>query len=872
MKLFRINILHILACLSLLAVSSCAVEEEMDYREKDYGYVQFKLYKEASYEATKAIVEELDYLSQVSKVTVTLEYGESRISQTLVVSASSDEAAEYGMRSDKLKLLAGEYRLMKFTLYDKLDQELYEATPSGANFAVVEGGLTSHDILVNVTPRGKVRFSLVKDIVTKAATREYTFDEISEIDIEVRNTSTGAKTLFEELPADFSVHFTEDNDEDFGYQTSSSVCDTLLSLKAGVYEVISYTSYDENGKLLETCSNVASNQFEVFDNRITETDVPVKLYEADAYIQDYYALKAIWESLDGENWYYIGENYPSGTNWNFNRDVDLWGDQPGVKLHSNGRVALLDISNFGAKGDCSERLGDLTELVELYMGTHNDTHNIYDPLRDRESGMSRMERHKAYLSQIHPRTQMSEPIARALMENNIMIPEIELYLQYSEDELIEKGTGAMKERPELKDMNFGKITHGLTSIPESIGNLKNLEMFYVANCLITKLPESLATLPALTDVEGYNCPELKEFPMVLSKMPNLVSLLISNNRQWTAEDLYEGLDALAQGPSKGLIQMLYVNQNNLAVVPASFKNLVKLGLLDLSSNKIEYFEEALGQSVNLVQCFLDDNQLTTLPKDEEGYFCGIEDVETFSVKLNKIKKFPNIFSAKSIYTMASVDFSYNDIDGFEGAEDGTYNGIKVSTLTLNNNPYLTKYPKCLAETNSTVGYVSLRGCSINEIPEGSFVYENSPSLMSLDLSYNKLEKFPREMHAGNLPYLYGVELSYNRFSSFPWEPLDSFYLTVLSVRGQRNANGERCLSEWPTGIYNHTGMRALYMGSNNLGKIDDTISYLIYVLDISDNPNIIFDATDICSAISSGLYTLIYDQTQEIRNCDILFR
>ena len=872
MKSFRFNILHILACLSLLAVSSCAVEEEMDYREKDYGYVQFKLYKEASYEATKAIVEELDYLSQVSKVTVTLEYGESRISQTLVVSASSDDAAEYGMRSDKLKLLAGEYRLMKFTLYDKLDQELYEATPSGANFAVVEGGLTSHDILVNVTPRGKVRFSLVKDIVTKAATREYTFDEISEIDIEVRNTSTGAKTLFEELPADFSVHFTEDNDEDFGYQTSSSVCDTLLSLKAGVYEVISYTSYDENGKLLETCSNVASNQFEVFDNRITETNVPVKLYEADAYIQDYYALKAIWESLDGENWYYIGENYPSGTNWNFNRDVDLWGDQPGVKLHSNGRVALLDISNFGAKGDCSERLGDLTELVELYMGTHNDTHNIYDPLRDRESGMSRMERHKAYLSQIHPRTQMSEPIARALMENNIMIPEIAMHLQYSEDEIIEKGTGAMKERPELKDMNFGKITHGLTSIPESIGNLKNLEMFYVANCLITKLPESLATLPALTDVEVYNCPELKEFPMVLSKMPNLVSLLISNNRQWTAEDLYEGLDALAQGPSKGLIQMLYVNQNNLAVVPASFKNLVKLGLLDLSSNKIEYFEEALGQSVNLVQCFLDDNQLTTLPKDEEGYFCGIEDVETFSVKLNKIKKFPNIFSAKSIYTMASVDFSYNDIDGFEGAEDGTYNGIKVSTLTLNNNPYLTKYPKCLAETNSTVGYVSLRGCSINEIPEGSFVYENSPSLMSLDLSYNKLEKFPREMHAGNLPYLYGVDVSYNCFASFPWEPLDSFYLTVLSVRGQRNANGERCLSEWPTGIYNHTGMRALYMGSNNLGKIDDTISYLIYVLDISDNPNIIFDASDICSSIASGLYTLIYDQTQEIRNCDILFR
>ena len=382
----------------------------------------------------------------------------------------------------------------------------------------------------------------------------------------------------------------------------------------------------------------------------------------------------------------------------------------------------------------------------------------------------------------------------------------------------------------------------------------------------------MATLPALTDVEVYNCPELVKFPMVLTRMPNLVSLLISNNKQWTSEELYKGLDALAQGPSKGLIQMLYANQNNLAAVPASFSNLVKLGLLDLSSNKIEYFEAAPGQNVNLVQLFLDNNLLTELPKDEEGYFCGVEDVETFSVKFNKFKKFPNVFSAKSIYTMASVDFSYNEIDGFEGEDDGTYKGIRVSTLTLNNNPYLTKYPKCLAESNSTVAYVSLRGCSVNEIPEGSFTYENSAGLMSLDLSYNDLNDLPREMHAGNLPYLYGVDVSFNRFASFPWEPLDSFYLTVLAVRGQRNENGERCLSEWPTGIYNHTGLRALYMGSNNLGKVNDTISYLIYVLDISDNPNIIFDASDICSAISAGMYTLIYDQTQEIRNCDILFR
>lgn len=108
MKSLSSYIHALLAGLSLMILGGCALEEAPDYREHDYGYVQFKLYKEASYDATKAVVEELDYLGDATKVTVTLQYGDSRISQTLVVSASSSEAAEYGLRSEKLELLAGE--------------------------------------------------------------------------------------------------------------------------------------------------------------------------------------------------------------------------------------------------------------------------------------------------------------------------------------------------------------------------------------------------------------------------------------------------------------------------------------------------------------------------------------------------------------------------------------------------------------------------------------------------------------------------------------------------------------------------------------------------------------------------------------------
>ena len=866
--------------LAVVAVASCSMKEEPDYREQDYGHVQFKLYKAASYEAqpeaTKAVMSQLEYLKDVTKIKVTLRYEGNMISQTLVMSAANDDAAEFGLRSDKLKLLAGRYDVLTFSLYDKVDELIYEGTPSSSQsaFDVVPGGLSVHDLLADVVERGKVRFTFVKDMsdfqsnpATKAPVRSYTFDEINTVTLSVRSEA-GVKTVFEDLPVVFSMHFDETDDVEDGYRTSSLQCDTLLSLTAGKYEVESYEVYDENNSLIEVNNRVTA-EFEVADNKTTDADVPVKLYESDEYIKDYYALYEIWKSLHGPEWKYVGEDYPAGCNWDFNRDPDLWGDQPGVSLHSNGRVALVNISGFGFYGDMSPALGQLTELVELYLGTHNDSNLLhYDPTIAPGQGTARrMERHKEYLAAMHPATQMAEPIARALAENGIVIPETAMYATMQEADIIDGVTGRMRIQP--MDLNHGKFCNGLTSIPAEIGKLTKLEQLFIANGALTELPAEMANLVSCTDLELYNCPLMKKFPMVLAKMPELVTLQVANNRQWEADDLLEGLKALATGPSAEKLQLLYFNQNSLEVIPKEIKNMKKLGLLDFASNKIHTIEEAWGTDIKPVQLYLDNNQLTSFPVDENGVFCFMDDAETFSVRNNKFTEFPDIFDAKSMYTINSIDFSYNEISGFQNGEN--FKGLKVNTLTLANNAPMTKYPIEIAKSNSTVAYVNVRGCNISEIPDGSFEYENSIYLTSLDLSYNDLDDLPWDLHAGNLPYLYGVELSYNKFKEFPWEPLDSQYLTVFAIRGQRDDDGARCLADWPEGIYQHRGLRGFYIGSNNLGKIEDTISTICYYLDISDNPEIIFDASDVCYAIQAGAYILIYDQTQDIRNCPILF-
>lgn len=883
MKLLKHILLATATCMAVLFLGGCS-EDDTDNRELDYGHVQFKLYKEASYEnpatASRAIQTQLDYLSDATKVTVRLDYNGTMIAQTLTLDAADKDAAEYGLRSTKLKLLTGNYRVVAFSLYDKDDELLYNGLPQQTELTVVAGGLTVHDLTVNVAPRGKVRVTLLKDMSdftqtpkTRAGNRQYTFDEIAQADLTVQHSRTNDLTTFEKLPMKFAIHFDEQNEENGtpGYQTSSSKCDSLLSLPAGEYRIVSYVTYDKNKTALETNNRPATANFTVEDNRTTEIEAKITLYESDEYIKDYYALKSIWEALDGPRWSYSGEAYNPGANWDFNKDPDLWGAQPGVELHDNGRVARLDLSGFGFRGDMPAALGQLTELIELYLGTQSDK-NYYDPTEDLSTSMAnrarnRMANHKAYYAKHHPTTQMSWPCALALREHDIHTPSTALYdAGYTETQIFDTQGNQIRPQAAL----HGKICNGLKSLPKEIGNLKKLEMFNIANSEIETLPAEMAQLESCTDLEIYNCPKMLEFPQVLAEMPKLVSLNISENKQWSEHDpdgLAAGLEAIGNGKSQEVLQLFYCRNNDVTAIPDSFRNLKKLGALDMCYNKISKLPAGGLGEVAPTEILLDHNLIEEFPTTD-GKFCPMEDMETFSATYNKLKVFPNIFSSKGKYVIKTVDFSYNEIEKLPD----DFKGILVNTLSLANNK-MTVFPKeLLSETNSYVSYIILRGNGMTEIPKGSFKGEFAASLISLDLTYNRLTKLPEDFTAEDLPYLYGVDLSYNAFASFPYSPLNASGLTVFGVRGQRDDNGARCLREWPTGIYKHTGLRGLFLGSNDLRKVDDTISYLIYNLDISDNPNIVFDASDICIYWRSGAYMLVYDKTQKIINCDEMLK
>lgn len=179
MKLFRHNVMIVvMAAVAALFAAGCADDDGVDNRELDYGYVQFKLYKEASAPVsqtdvvsndTRAVVEELDYLADACKIEIRLLSGSTTIAQTLTLNYADKESAEFGLRSDKLQLLVGEYQIVAFILYDAGDEPLYRGTTQNNTFEVVAGGLTVQDLTADVTPRGKVRFNLKKSLKVSTA-------------------------------------------------------------------------------------------------------------------------------------------------------------------------------------------------------------------------------------------------------------------------------------------------------------------------------------------------------------------------------------------------------------------------------------------------------------------------------------------------------------------------------------------------------------------------------------------------------------------------------------------------------------------------------------------------------------------------------
>lgn len=876
-KIYIYMFTMLIAC--TLGLVSCTDNDGMETGH--YGYVQFKLYKTASESNQKTsvtrAVEKLEYLADAHKIKVLLKYDGNTIVQTMVLNSYNAENAEYGLRSDKLRLLAGKYTFIGYTLYDKFDNELLSKDISDCVIEVVQGGMAVQNVYTDAIERGLASFKLVKNWqqATRAAKEgeEYPFNNIQCVDITVQNTFTKETVTIKKIRVNYVEDFADNATPGKNQEISYALCDTVVWLKAGTYRVKNCVTYsDKNGRsYLATEYNTTSETFDIYDNKLEkEINVPINLSETDEYIKDYIALKDIWEALGGEEWSYAGDVEAQGANWNFNKDIDMWGEQPGVGLNANGRVETISLEGFGPKGVVPDAIGQLTELKILYLASHSDLlgghlfGNVNSEMTEADKKAIRMD------------------YAEKVLKKDFRLGLSEMWQKTIE---VDETQQPLKKGISLKGIHFGDMTNGIEGISKAVMRCTKLEQFFIANAPITsdgffrEISEnspyyaekdnlSWENMTNLLDLEIFNCPKLESLPMeMLANLPELQMLNVSSCKGISGEQLKADWEAFINGKSGEKIQVIYMGFNNLKEFPDSseLKKMVKLGMIDCTNNQIEELHP-FGKSINLAQVYLDYNKIKTIPASG-GYFCGYTQLESFSASHNEMTEFPDIFNAKSAYVFQSVDFSYNKIAGFENGD--AFKGVNASQINLSDN-HLKTFPAVLFKSGSPMNYLVLAGNGMEKIPAGSLKGPNAYLLEALDLSYNYLSKLPDDFYAITLPYLSGLDLSFNCFSEFPVKPLDISRLQRLFVRYQRDKDGNRILKEWPTGIYTCPSLSFLCLGGNDLRKIDDTISPNIFYFEIADNPNISIDLSAVCDYIRLGYYMLVYDVTQDIRGCDAL--
>ena len=893
-KLHNLFLLPLLLGLLSIVMPGCSDDDE-NALQSEYGYVQFKLYKSASFGAEvasrAAANDQLDSLYDAKKIKVILEYNGTQVSQTLPLHSYNAENAEFGLRSDKLQLTTGTYTIIGYYLYNKLDQQILAGSATESNtFNVVSGGLEVKPLAIETAKRGMVQFKLEKTGLSRAA-GAYLFSTIRLVDVTVTNTFTNESKTFKKLKVKYQEEFLgpdeyekpedlQDTDDQYK-KIGTAQCDTTVWLPAGNYRVTSYTTYSKNGSVetaLET-QPVEGKAFVISDNTTNiEANVPIKLSETFEYIKDYLALKEIWEAMDGKNWSFYGDAAAHGTNWNFNKELDMWGDQPGVTLNNQGRVVGLVLAGFGAKGFLPDAIGQLTELEVLNLGSHDEKvgGHMYQE-SDFKNGLNEQQKknmryhYEKHFLKYDPRADMSEMIVNSVNSD-------------PSQKRINKNS-----RITLKDTQIGVMTSKIEGVSKAIYRLTKLQQFYIGNAPVRYdqiataftdadkadspykvyseefTEDAWSKMTALTDIELYNCPMLTQIPEFYYNLPELQAFNIACNRGISAQQLREDFTRLASEEVGKKIQILYMGYNNLEELPEkdALKNMVKLGLLDLTHNNVKKLHP-FGSHVRLSSLYLDHNEITEIPAN----FCGFtEKVETLGFANNKLTKIPNIFDAKSVFVMGGVNFSNNEIDGVEYPEN--FKGINAASVTLSYNKFTT-FPKELFTSGSPISTLDMSNNLLTEIPEGSIKGKKAYLLGIIDLRFNKLTKLSDDFRSTTLPYLTNMDLSYNCFTEVPPEPLNSANLRAIGIRHQRDAKGNRTLRKWPTGITLCPSLTQLQIGSNDIRKVDETLTPRLYILDIADNPNISIDVTSICPYLEQNLVRLFYDKTQDIRGCDAL--
>lgn len=814
----------------------------------------------------------LNHLADAKKVKLSLRREGKIIEQTLNLMAAEGESAEYGMTSESLKMMPGEYQLLGYAIFGDyksgdMAEILQVCEPDEPTTITIHSNqLTRQNLVVEAKRYGKFSAHLIRlePQVSRAAgkptyTEMFAFNDIDSVQIVTERRIGG-------------VAFREDHMmKAYRGESDAPVFDTdSINLQEGDYVITHFELFNKRRQFMY--AQDVEIPFVVEHFLVTKQDVGVQFPENDAIIKDGIALRQIWETMDGENWNWHELDGNAGANWVFKmadgspRPISAWARQIGVTI-VNGRVVALNLGSFNPKGIVPDAIGQLDALEKLYLGMHTD--EVYYQLEGvgnvqyviNPYMLAQSASHTDRMAVARERT-----IIRRMNQQDFSARTSRIIYQGKTD--AQQKLSAMKyaEKISTYGQNTSDPANRITGISSAIGNLRNLQELYIANTLITKLPIEMQKLTNITDLEFYNNPFEDVDGEIFKNMTYLTSVNFDSFYRMSEASIQSMLNKMCQYCPK--IQLLYMNRMNLTHLPEKLNHLTDLRLLDVSFNKIKSVQSI--KPIAPIQLMMNYNLIEELPAD----FINTDDLELFSMTDNKLKQFPVVLSNLSgLYGISEIDLTGNKIHGFQPG----FKGIRVEQLKMAFNDlgydYGTgkrEFPREFSQYGSEINYLVLSGNNIDTIR--NVAVEKIKYLKAFDISVNNLTALPGYFNSEHFPYLTGLDISKNRFNGFPNNVLNISSLSQLlcSDQGYYRDAAEtkwvRTMTVWPEYLHVHGSLDNVDLSGNDFRTVTNFPSNLT-TLNVLDNPNIkMVIPRWVFQKMQQGLFVLYCDtNTQDIR-------
>ncbi|CAL5336834.1 unnamed protein product [Camellia sinensis] len=460
----------------------------------------------------------------------------------------------------------------------------------------------------------------------------------------------------------------------------------------------------------------------------------------------------------------------------------------------------------------------------------------------------------------------------------------------------------------LQFLDLGDISFS-GQLPESISNLKALNILYLFNCNLSgSIPASVWNLTKITDLAFSSNSFSGQIPSSISNLAKLNSLYLSRNN--LNRQILDSLGNMSQ------LTLLALSSNNLnGQIPDSLGNMSQLTNLDLFGNNLNgQIPNSLGNMSQLTNLDLSGNNLNGQIPDSLGNMSQLTNLDLSRNNLNG--QIPD--SLGNMSQLTSLHLSYNSLNGtipsslfalpslvsvglsnnkLQGPIPGlvyelqnlTYLWVSSNNLSgvvdldkllklknlisldLSYNGLSLSINNSVNSTLTNFETIRLASCNLSEFP--NFLREQA-RLRSLDLSNNKIHgEVPKWLFNVGKDSFQNLNLSHNFITSLerlPWKNLQFIDLHSNSLRGPLpvppnttyvfSISNNKLTGEIPTLICNLSSLGVLDLSNNSLsGLIPQCLGNLsnsLSVLNLGTNS-------------FSGTFTATFTRGNFLRNLNL---